>query len=434
MATSSIQKAFILAGGRNTRMGHLAPKALLPVVNRPNVRRVMEKLHDNGVGEFYVASHGGRVLDAAQEGRNPSARSIHPYLEPYPTGTVTATKACAGLFHFSRRDPFFVVAADISHPTMNFRKFAQAFDEARDSYPKLAGAVAFLIRPYDEVIGRYPVAIVNEDNLIERLVERPETPQQAYRIFRQIKARAVIEASEKVGVPCLPVYGSYWLLLQKIFDLVPMPADMKGEDYGRHMFKKMPPEKMFAYFIVEAVRRGLPRVKKEWIDMATPTDFWLANWLFLKTSPQRISGNYNHQDNLRFGRNIVIHPDAEVKDSVLGDNITIEAGCRIANCVIGSNTLLSGVDIRRTIIFGNTHLPRSVGQIEDSILGGYVPLILDKDLSFIRISGKLIVRLPDGKIIVDPLEIRPGESDLAVDCFKKLKFSLASDDNQMDSK
>jgi NDP-sugar pyrophosphorylase family protein len=167
--------------------------------------------------------------------------------------------------------------------------------------------------------------------------------------------------------------------------------------------------------------------------MATPTDFWLANWLFLKTAPQRVSGNYDPQDNLRFGKNIKIRPGAEVTDSVLGDNVTIEAGCQVANCVIGSNILLSGAKMNRTIVISNTRLPHFAGQIEDSVLGGHIPLVLDEDLSFDRIRRKFITRLPDGKILIDPLDIRSGEETLAVDCFKKLKFLINPDDNPMGS-
>ena len=415
------KKAVILAGGRNRRMGALAPKATLPVVNRPNVRRIMEKLHADGLTDFFVNSHYGWVLDVAREGKNPSDRYIHTYLESSPIGTATTTKYLVRGMSFPQDEPFLVVGADISHPTMNFRKFARAFEAARDEYRRIVGAVAFVLRPYDEVIDRYPVAIIDGNNLIQRFVERPKTPQEALKIFKQIKARAVREAAERLGVPCLPVNASNYALLRQIYNLVPEPRDV-NVDYGKHLFKRMPPGRMFAHFIVESVRRGQSRVKKEWIDMATPSDFWLANWLFIKTAPRKIQGSYDHTHNLRQGKNVSIHPDALVEDSILGENIKIGPGSVISHCVIGGNSLISGVNLSRSIVFKNTHLSVSKATIEDSIIGGHLPLFLEGDLGFSQVSRKLVAYLPSGEILIQDLDIKPGESELAVDCFKKMRL------------
>lgn len=59
-------KAMVLAGGRNSRMGELAPKALLPVSGRPNVQRVIEGLHPFDLSTFYVNSHLGLTLNIAR--------------------------------------------------------------------------------------------------------------------------------------------------------------------------------------------------------------------------------------------------------------------------------------------------------------------------------------------------------------------------------
>ena len=418
-----VRRAVVLAGGGNERMGQLAPKSVLPVVNHPNVRIVMEKLHDEGLSEFFVNSHRGLVLDAAREGTHPSTRSIHAYLESAPIGTATFSKRVAVEHDFPREEPFLVVAADISHPTMRFGRFIQAFTEARQEDRKLVGAVAFVLRPYDEVIDRYPVAIIDENNRILKFKEKPRNRHQAYRIFNQIRNRAVREACERVGVPCLPVNASYYVVLGEMFDLVPEPRHIPSHDYdyGKYLFKRMPPSRMLAYFIAESVRRGQPRVKKEWIDMATPSDFWLANWLYIKTAPQKVRGAYDHVHNVYSGKDLVLDPRAEVVNSILGDNVEIGPGSVIRNCVIGNNCRISGAELSKSVVFNAFLLDVQV-KVEESVVGGHFPLIVSSEFGQASLSRRLITASRSGKISIERLDIKPEDGQLAEACFEKLKF------------
>lgn len=425
MPVHSVQKAIILAGGRNSRMGALAPKVTLPVANRPNIRRVLEKLYSEGVNEFFVTSHYGSVLDAALEGKNPSMRSIHPILETSPSGTATITRRASA--EFDRREPFLVIAADISHPTMKFRSFIRSFEDERSLDRDLAGGVGFMIRPYDEVIGRYPVAIVDQDNRVQKFVERPRDAKEAFRIFKRIKAQAVLEAADKMGIPCLPVNASYYVLLSKVFDLVPnSSAPPSRYDFGKLMFKRMPPDRLFAYFITETVRRDRQGMKKEWIDMASPSDFWRANWLFLKTAAQKLTGSYIHRLNLRVGEDVIIDPAADIKDSVIGDHVRIGPGTMIRHSIIGDNCSLAGCLIEKSVLLPATILnlfgSHSALDISESVVGARTPLLLLGDEAKFSVRQKLVTTSGNGEILVQPLDIKPGESELASDCFNKLKF------------
>jgi|GEM_PF-2035786 len=420
-----IANAIILAGGRNTRMSALAPKAALPVVNKPNIRRVLEQLFHNKVSSFFITTHYGKIVDLAKEGKEPSARALHFQLEEQPLGTATATKRCVENFGLGSEAFFFVIAADISYPNMNFNLFAQSLERAKSNFPKIVGAVAFLLRPYDEVINRYPIAIINEDNLITSFVERPKSPQEAYRIFRQIKASFVKKISEQVGVPCLPVNSSYYLLARKIFSLVPEPENTSSTkyDFGKLLFKRIPPGLLSAYFIPEKIMSRRPRIKKEWVDMATPSDFWLANWLFVKTAAEKIEGYYDHLRNLRFGQNVQLDSQSSVQDSVIGNNVVIGPGCEIKNCIIGSQVRLFGAKVSRTIVLNNTYfLGPSTAVVEDSIIGGHYPLIVQQ-LEINPIIRKLVAPLPNGEVLISSLNLKPEEIALAEDSFKKMKFS-----------
>ncbi len=426
-----VKKAIVLAGGRNRRMGPLAPKSALPLANHPNVRRIMEKLHTEGITGFYVGSDRGHVIDIAREGRNPSAQSIHTYLEsPRPIGTVTVTKRIVEYHDFPPGEPFLVVASDISHPTMQFRKFARAFQEARQKDNKLVGGVAFLVRPYEEVINRFPVAVIDENDRILRFKERPRDAQEARRIFRRIKSEVVKKVGKEVGVPCLPVNSSYYILLRQIFDLVsePRSGSRRKYDFGKLMFKRMPPGRMFAFFITESVKHGQPKLNNEWVDMATPSDFWIANWQFINNAARAISGTYIHKHNLRLGQSVNIDPSATVMDCIIGDNVKIGPNTSIRFSIIGNNSQISRATFFKSILLPNTFLnirPDSPKMnVKESILGGHNYLLINgNELNLSVVARKLVAPSDTGGFIIEPLTIKAEESRMAEECFKKMKFS-----------
>ena len=407
-------------------MGYWAPKSTLPVVNKPNIRRVVEHLSQEGIEKIYVNSHLGRVLDAARDGDVPSAGSIERILEPCVTGTGTVVKKVVSEEGFKKGEPFLVVASDISHPTMCYEDFMRAFHDARRKDDKLVGAIAFLVRPYDELIERYPVAIISENNRLVKFRERPRYPDEAGKFFREMKAGIVREVARSVGFPCLPVNSSHYILVRELFDLVPEPRSgpSRKYDFGKWIFKHIPPERLFAYFIVESVRRDQPGVRKEWIDMATPGDFWLANWMFIQNVPQKVEGSRDLRRNLRVGENVEIHASSQVKDSVIGNNVVIGKGCRIEYSIIGHGSRIYNSHISKTIVLENAYLDsfsenKTPINISGSIIGGHQPILMMPDLSF-GVTHRAVVPAEDG-IVISPLGSMPEESQLAEDCFKRLR-------------
>jgi len=176
-----------------------------------------------------------------------------------------------------------------------------------------------------------------------------------------------------------------------------------------------------AYFIAESVRRGQPRVKKEWIDMATPSDFWLANWLYIKTAPQKVRGAYDHVHNVYSGKDLVLDPRAEVVNSILGDNVEIGPGSVIRNCVIGNNCRISGAELSKSVVFNAFLLDVQV-KVEESVVGGHFPLIVSSEFGQASLSRRLITASRSGKISIERLDIKPEDGQLAEACFEKLKF------------
>jgi NDP-sugar pyrophosphorylase family protein len=288
--------------------------------------------------------------------------------------------------------------------------------------------VAFVIRPFDEVIGRFPVAIIDENNRIVSFVERPRDTSEAKGIFNQIKAQVIKETAERLGVPCLPVNASYYVLLREIFNAVPKPSysSQPQYDFGKLMFKRMPPERMFAYFIMESVRRNRMKMKNEWTDMATPSDFWLANWLFIKLAANKIPGAYNHEHNLRQGTNVRIDDTARVQDCVIGDNVVIGPGSEITKSVIGNNCHLTGIKISKSVVLPwsliSVRSAASPMMIEEGLVGGHRPLIIDGFEHAVSATGSSITPLPSGELVIERLNISPEQRRLAGACFEKMGY------------
>jgi len=107
-------KAMILAAGEGTRLGPLTnvcPKALMPVVNRPVIHRIMEFLKIHGVREIIVNAHHHyqKLIDYLQPG-NPFGIKAEIRIEQQILGTGGGIKNTQD---FWDKDPFIVINGDI---------------------------------------------------------------------------------------------------------------------------------------------------------------------------------------------------------------------------------------------------------------------------------------------------------------------------------
>lgn len=107
-------KAMILAAGLGTRLRPLTdklPKALIPVVNRPVMERVIEYLTSQGVGEIVVNAHHHyrQILDYVDGGR-PFGIRMEVSVEPEILGTGGGIK---NVSDFWDEGPLIVINGDV---------------------------------------------------------------------------------------------------------------------------------------------------------------------------------------------------------------------------------------------------------------------------------------------------------------------------------
>jgi NDP-sugar pyrophosphorylase family protein len=140
-------KAMILAAGLGTRLRPLTdkkPKALMPVVNKPIIGRVVEYLKKHGIDQIVVnAHHHYRQIVDYLDGGRPFGLEIQVRVEPEILGTGGGIKNTEG---FWGDDPFIVINSDIL-TDINLSR-------AYESHKKLGDLVTLILHdwtPYNQI-------------------------------------------------------------------------------------------------------------------------------------------------------------------------------------------------------------------------------------------------------------------------------------------
>lgn len=411
-----------MAAGPGRRMGRITsfgtdmhsgntPKPALPVVNRPNISRIIDQMVGRGVTDFWVTSHhmAGDIIRIVGHGERYGAGiRIRHVVEDALVHTALATKQIAD--NFDEDEPFWVLSGDIFSPLTNFGAFFTNFQNAQKANPHIAGCVGFALRPARQIINRYTTAIINRDNLVEEFREPPTSEAEALSIFHEIQNETISRVSDQLGQPVLPINGSTYLMTRRIFHLVAEP-DMNPSvlyDFGRYIFPNAPARSISAYFIPENVSGD--RLEESWTDIGFPEDLWRANFRLIRYAPYLIRGKYAPEKRSWIGSGCKIR--GQVEDSVIGNNVFIGPGIHVKGSIIGPGSTLEGLRLLKgSVVLPYTYVntrryARRVEEITDSLLisrstGG---TFIDQHSTGTRkIEGRLAVPDIDGQIKLDDL-------------------------------
>jgi mannose-1-phosphate guanylyltransferase len=158
--------AVVLVGGFGTRLRPLTndvPKPMLPIVHRPMIQRLVERLAEGGVTDVVLALgfKPEPFVEAFPDGRHAGVQ-LHYVVEPEPLDT-------AGAIAFAARavgiDETFVVAnGDIVTDLLVGRLV--------DEHRRLGAAVTIHLTPVDDP-SSFGVVELTGDGLVERFIEKP---------------------------------------------------------------------------------------------------------------------------------------------------------------------------------------------------------------------------------------------------------------------
>jgi mannose-1-phosphate guanylyltransferase len=344
-------KALILVGGLGTRLRPLTedtPKALMPLLNRPFMEHVIAHLRWYGVKEIVLALHylPEAIKEALGDGSDLGVRLTYS-LETEPLGTAGAVKNAAG--HL-RDGAFFVLNGDV---------FTDLdLDAMLDyHYEREAAATIAMHRVADP--SAYGVIETGNDGRVRRFVEKPP---------REEAASNWINA------------GTY-ILEPEVLEMIPA---------GHYMFE----HGLFPALLAAGKPVFGYQVEGYWTDMGRPEHYLaLSEDLLLGRTDSHLlelpadglarpAGGINAAAVLQppvfigegcriapgaavngpvvMGENCRLAEDTVVSGAVLWDNVSIGAGARLSNCIVGRGVSVApGTSYDDTVITATESTPIS---------------------------------------------------------------------------
>jgi NDP-sugar pyrophosphorylase family protein len=169
-----IQEAVILAAGRGTRLGLLTkdrPKSMLPVLGKPIMVRIMDRLREVGIRRFVVVigENEGGAAAYINSSWYPDTETRFA-IQAVPTGTVDALLLAAS--HLD--GPFLLTAVDNLTSVEHIQNLIGCFNHSSDQ----VAALSLLPATPDQI--RASSDAVIEDDRIVAIEEKPEHPRGSY--------------------------------------------------------------------------------------------------------------------------------------------------------------------------------------------------------------------------------------------------------------
>jgi len=307
-------KALILAGGLGTRLRPLSctrPKTLFPILNKPLLQWIFEKLAKDGITEVILAVNQQTALSIRQK-RIPKY-GLHVKYSHDPArmqlGTAGPVKKAEKLI--GHDESFLVINGDIL-TNISYAELLKAH--------KKTNATATIALCKVEDPSRYGVAQITSDNRITQFIEKPP----------------------KETAPSKLINAGIYVLNPKIFQYIPPKTSVSME---REIFPQLAQQGTLYGHVTTDM----------WIDIGKPEEYLQTNKLLLDAINQK------HPNTRKY---TIKNPTAIDKNVKIGEISTIGPYAVIGkNVTIGKNT-----QINNTVIFPDTQIAESTS-ITGTIIG-----------------------------------------------------------------
>jgi mannose-1-phosphate guanylyltransferase len=284
-------QALVLVGGEGTRLRPLTrttPKPIIPLVDRPFLRYMLEWLGRHEVDEVVLSI--GFLARGVREGLGdqvPGGPRVHYVEEPDRRGTAGAIKYAERFLE----DRFLALNGDVL-TDLDLTALVRRHEEA--------GAVATL--------ALYPV----------------EDPT-AYGLVRRTEEGEILEFLEKPDpdeIDTDEISAGAYVLERSVLDLIPPDREVSIE---REIFPRLVGEGLYAQ-----------RLEGYWMDIGTPDRYLQASWDILEGRVE------TELADLLDGRGTFVAERAEVSDgAVIEDAVFVDDGARIGSrATVGSRAVL----------------------------------------------------------------------------------------------
>jgi len=309
-------KSVILAGGFATRLRPLSctrPKTLFPIINKPLLQWIFERLIQNDVSEAILAVNRLTGFYIKQQRIPRKGLRIKFSYDPprMPLGTAGPVKLAEKLI--GEKEAFLVLNGDI-FADLSYRELAESHAKKK--------ALATIALCQVEDPSRYGVAEVAKDELITRFVEKP--PKE--------KAQSNL------------INAGVYMLSPEVLQLIPKGRAVSME---REIFPKLAAEgRLYGHCF-----HGL------WMDVGKPEEYLETNRILVnalyKNEKHNTKGKFELKNPVALDRGVTIGEKSIIGPyAVLGKHVTV-----------GKN-----VGIRDSVIFPETKICDSA-RIDGAIIG-----------------------------------------------------------------
>jgi mannose-1-phosphate guanylyltransferase len=314
----------ILAGGFATRLRPLSctrPKTLFPVVNKPLLQWIFERLAENNINDVILAVNGLTEFYIKKQRIPKNGLRIKYSIDPpkTPLGTAGPIKKAEKLLDHS--EPFMVLNGDIFEDV----NYGEIIEKHQENH-----AIATIALCEVEDPTRYGVAEITADNRITRFVEKPA----------------------KEEAPTSLINAGIYVLNPEILSYIPKGKKVSME---REIFPKLAEqEKLYGYTI-----HGL------WIDIGQPEEYLQTNRIILDriTKTQKpTSTKYETKMPVALDKGVSIGEKSVIGPyAILGKNVTIGKNVHIKNTIVFPDAKICDfASINGSIIGENAEIGKKV--------------------------------------------------------------------------
>ncbi len=330
-----IVKALILAGGFATRLRPLSctrPKTLFPLVNKPLLQWIFERLANNGVDEVVMAVNALTQFYIRQQKPPKCGLKVKFSIDPpkMPLGTAGPIKKAEKLL--GHNEPFIVLNGDI-FADINYKKLLQTHTET--------GALATIALCTVEDPTAFGVAELCNGNQIKQFIEKPP----------------------KNEAPSNLINAGAYVLSPKVFEYIP---DGRAVSIEREVFPKLAAEGRLSGFRMEGL----------WMDIGKPQEYLEANKTILDSVSSKLKKPKSKKYNISFpvaldkgvtiaegstigpyaiiGKNVKIGKNVQICDSVIFPDVEIDDETTISGVIVGESARIGkNVKLGKGCIIGD---------------------------------------------------------------------------------
>ncbi len=359
-------KALILAGGFATRLRPLSctrPKTLLPIVNKPLLQWIFERLAKNNIGEAILAVNRLTAFQLKQQRVPKCGLKVNYSIDPpkTPLGTGGPVKNAEKLI--GHLEPFLVLNGDV---------FADlSYTEILEKHRK-RGNLATIALCEVEDPSRYGVAELAENCRVKRFIEKPA----------------------KGTAPTNFINAGIYVLNPKIFQYIQKGKSVSME---REVFPKLVEEgELYGHFF-----------KGMWMDIGKPEEYLQTNRILLNslaTTPKpKNAGKLQFKSPVALdkgvsigaksvigpyailGKNVTVGKNVEIRESVILPDVKIDDSSLIDGAIIGEGAIIGKkVRIGKGCVIGDQ------AKVKDNISLAEIAVCPAKEFSGNTLKSKII--------------------------------------------